>query len=66
MLGQISVFPQGIRKESQNYSQDNFRKIRAEFSAINGFNQKLDNFCNLILSIAAAAVQISLIIAFWV
>ncbi len=66
MLGLVSVFPEGIRGKSSNYSQDYLKKLKAEFGDINGFNQKLDNFCSLILSISAAAVQIFLIIAFWV
>lgn len=66
MLGLVSVFPQGIREKSSMHSEDYLKKIRAEFSDINKFNQKLDNFSSLILSISAAAVQIFLIIAFWV
>jgi hypothetical protein len=66
MLGLVSVFPEGIREESPNYSKDYLKKMKAEFGDINGFNQKLDNFCSLILSISAAAVQVFLIIAFWV
>ncbi|KAA3624322.1 MAG: hypothetical protein DWQ02_23230 [Bacteroidetes bacterium] len=66
MLGLVSVFPQGIREKSSMHSADYLKKIRAEFSDINKFNQKLDKFSSLILSISAAAVQIFLLIAFWV
>ncbi len=66
MLGLVSVFPQGIREKSSMHSADYLKKFRAEFSDINKFNQKLDNFSSLILSVSAAAVQIFLLIAFWV
>lgn len=66
MLGLVSVFPEGIREKSPMYSDNYLKKIRAEFPDINKFNQKLDHFCSLILSITALALQMFLIIAFWV
>ncbi|MEZ5043493.1 MAG: hypothetical protein R2828_26590 [Saprospiraceae bacterium] len=56
MIGLVSVFPEGIKKDADFHSAHFMGQLLEEFPDVNLFNQKLDNFCSAILGAAFGVV----------
>lgn len=48
MIGLVSVFPNGINRETDYHSEHFLQQLFEEFPDVNGFNRRLDDFCSLI------------------
>lgn len=48
MIGLVSVFPNGINRDTDYHSEHFLQQLFEEFPDVNDFNRRLDNFCSLI------------------
>lgn len=69
-IGLASVFPEGINEHSDRYSPHFLARLKARFPDLQGFNQRLDDFCSLLFSIAGVSLitfifLTILLMAFW-
>lgn len=66
MIGLVSVYPNGVVKNSNRYSESYSDQLVNEFKDINGFNKKLDDTCSVILSSTIVGFLTMLIFNFWI
>lgn len=48
MIGLVSVFPNGINRDTDYHSEQFLQQLWEEFPDVNDFNRRLDDFCSLI------------------
>lgn len=48
MIGLVSVFPNGINRDTDYHSEHFLQQLWEEFPDVNDFNRRLDDFCSLI------------------
>lgn len=48
MIGLVSVFPNGINRDTDYHSEHFLKQLFEEFPDVNDFNRRLDDFCSLI------------------
>lgn len=69
-IGLASVFPEGVNENSDRYSQHFLSRLKARFPDLQGFNQRLDDLCSLLFSIAGVSLItftfiVILLMLFW-
>lgn len=57
MIGLVSVFPEGINRNTDYHSEHFLAQLFEEFPDINNFNQRLDDFCSLIFGTTFGVVM---------
>ena len=56
MIGLASVFPEGINENYHWYSENFLSRLKARFPDLQQYNQRLDDLCSLLFSIAGVSL----------
>ncbi|NET33448.1 MAG: hypothetical protein F6K19_15740 [Cyanothece sp. SIO1E1] len=56
MIGLVSVFPEGINRDTDYHSEHFLKQLFEEFPDVNDFNRRLDDFCSLMFGITFGVV----------
>ncbi len=56
MIGLVSVFPNGINRNTDYHSEHFLQQLFEEFPDVNHFNRRLDDFCSLMFGITFGVV----------
>ncbi|NBC08388.1 MAG: hypothetical protein GVY26_14435 [Bacteroidetes bacterium] len=62
-IGLASVYPEGIKLETDKFSEDFGRKLKKVFPSFEQFNKSLDDLCSVMFALAALFAMVFLSIA---